>query len=104
VPKRKTIPTVKDAVAWENDFVLASFFDTRATETEPSVAADYNPGDEFFTGGTTGTPKGAMLALRNSFFYWFVTPIYKNRRAKKLRFLNHMNSTIKAKSPSVGIQ
>jgi long-chain acyl-CoA synthetase len=68
VPKRATIPTVQDVVAWEDDSVLASIFETRATENEPFVPADCNPGDEcviLFTGGTTGIPKGAMLTHRN---------------------------------------
>jgi long-chain acyl-CoA synthetase len=68
VPEREIIPTVKDVVAWENDSVLASIFETRTTEHEPFVPADCNPDDEcviLFTGGTTGTPKGAMLTHRN---------------------------------------
>jgi long-chain acyl-CoA synthetase len=71
VPKRESIPTVKDIIAWEKDSVLASIFETRATEDEPFVPADCNPGDEcviLFTGGTTGTPKGAMLTHRNILF------------------------------------
>jgi acyl-CoA synthetase (AMP-forming)/AMP-acid ligase II len=47
VPKRGTIPTVNDVIAWENDSVLASIFETHATENEPFVPPDCNPGDEF---------------------------------------------------------
>jgi len=68
VPERETVPTIKDVVVWENDPVLASIFETRATEKEPFVPVDCHPGDEcviLFTGGTTGTPKGAMLTHRN---------------------------------------
>ena len=68
VPERETIATVKDVLVWENDPVLASIFETRATENKPFVPVDCSPGDEcviLFTGGTTGTPKGAMLTHCN---------------------------------------
>ena len=68
VPERETIPTVKDVLVWENDPVLASIFETPSTENEPFVPVDCNPEDEcviLFTGGTTGTPKGAMLTHGN---------------------------------------
>ena len=68
VPERETIPTVKNVVVWENDSVLSSIFETHATENQPFVPVDCNPGDEcviLFTGGITGTPKGAMLTHRN---------------------------------------
>jgi long-chain acyl-CoA synthetase len=68
VPERETIPTVKDVVVWENDGILASIFETRATENDTFFPVDCNAGDEcviLFTGGTTGTPKGAMLTHGN---------------------------------------
>jgi len=68
VPERERIPAVKDVLVWENDPVLASSFDTRATANEPFAPVDCSPGDEcviLFTGGTTGVPKGAMLTHHN---------------------------------------
>jgi long-chain acyl-CoA synthetase len=68
VPERETIPTVKDVVVWENDPSLASIFEIRSNENEPFAPVDCKPEDEcviLFTGGTTGSPKGAMLTHRN---------------------------------------
>ena len=68
VPERERIPAVKDIVVLENDRVLASIFDTRSSRNEPFAPLECSPGDEcviLFTGGTTGTPKGAMLTHGN---------------------------------------
>ena len=68
VPERERIPTVKDIFVLENDGVLASIFDTRSSQNKPFAPVECSPGDEcviLFTGGTTGTPKGAMLTHGN---------------------------------------
>ncbi len=68
VPMREAIPTIKDIVVLENDRILASIFEICSADKEPFVPVDCNPKDEcviLFTGGTTGTPKGAMLTHGN---------------------------------------
>jgi len=68
VPMQEAIPTIKDIVVLENDRILASIFEIGSADNEPFVPVDCNPGDEcviLFTGGTTGTPKGAMLTHGN---------------------------------------
>lgn len=68
VPEREQIPMVKGILVWENDRVLTSIFETASTENESLVPTDCKPEDEcviLFTGGTTGTPKGAMLTHGN---------------------------------------
>jgi long-chain acyl-CoA synthetase len=68
VPEQDAIKSVKDVVVWENDPVLESVFKSRPTRHKPFSPADCGLNDEctiLFTGGTTGTPKGAMLTHRN---------------------------------------
>jgi long-chain acyl-CoA synthetase len=68
VPQRESVPSLKEVVVLENDRQLASIFDRRSAPGKPFLPVDCDINDEcaiLFTGGTTGTPKGAVLTHRN---------------------------------------
>lgn len=67
MPARDAVPSVRDVVVWENDRTLCSIFEIRPSISEPFFPVECMAEDVcviLFTGGTTGTPKGAMLTHR----------------------------------------
>ncbi len=68
VPPREELPHLHDVLLIEEDDTLSLLCETKGAGAEPARIVDCEPGDTcaiLYTGGTTGTPKGAMLTHQN---------------------------------------
>lgn len=71
VPDSASIPGIESVITFESHPVLSTMFDDRGGSPKEFVPVNTEADDPcviLYTGGTTGTPKGAMLTNRNILF------------------------------------